>query len=177
MVVNDPEISISSTASGMDVKGSQPLHQLIPMATRSSTRHKLTRFSPQLVEVVLQNLLGIPGAPAGRCLSLAPLHSQRSGSLENVATAARLCQCILVTNIITLVHDRRPRSAAGLSGRDWVHLDRTPIRKKPTAAFRCRSSVFGSAAAPQRTRLGSAQAGSAIGAVASFATTWLTQHA
>jgi hypothetical protein len=31
------------------------------MATRSSTRHKLTWFSPQLVEVVLQNLLGILG--------------------------------------------------------------------------------------------------------------------
>jgi hypothetical protein len=160
------------------VKGSQPLHQLRPMATRSSTRHKLICFSPQLVEVVLQNLLGIPGRLLARCLSLVLLHSQRSGSLENVATATRLCQCILVTNIITLVHDRhRPQSAAGLPGRDWVHLVRTPIRKKPTAAFRCRSSVFGSAAVPQRTRLSSAQIGSAIGAVAFFATTWLTQHA
>jgi hypothetical protein len=44
-----------------EVKGSQPLHQLIPMATRSSTRHRLIWFSPQLVELVLQNPLGILG--------------------------------------------------------------------------------------------------------------------
>jgi hypothetical protein len=45
------------------VKGSQPLHQLIPMAARSSTRHRLIWLSPQLVEVVLQNLLSILGHP------------------------------------------------------------------------------------------------------------------
>jgi hypothetical protein len=60
------------------VKGSQPFHQLIPMATRSSARHKLIWFSPQLVEVVLQNLLGIWPLPV-----LVLLHSRRSGSLDS----------------------------------------------------------------------------------------------
>jgi hypothetical protein len=32
---------------------------LIPMATRSSTRHKLIWFSPQLVGAVVRNLLSI----------------------------------------------------------------------------------------------------------------------
>jgi hypothetical protein len=63
------------------VKGSQPLHQLIPMATRSSTRHRLIWLSPQLVEVVLQNLLSILGHPLADAV-LVLLHSQRSGSLK-----------------------------------------------------------------------------------------------
>jgi hypothetical protein len=61
-VVNDPRgfNQLHGVWNG-DVKGSQPLLQLIPMATRSSRRHKLIWFSPRLVEVVLQNLLGILG--------------------------------------------------------------------------------------------------------------------
>jgi hypothetical protein len=43
------------------VKGNQPFHQLIPMATRSSTRHKLIWFFSQLVVAVVWNLLRILG--------------------------------------------------------------------------------------------------------------------
>jgi hypothetical protein len=61
-VVNDPrDFSQLHGVWNGDLKGFQPFHQSIPMATRSSTRHKLIWFSPQLVEVVLQNLLGILG--------------------------------------------------------------------------------------------------------------------
>lgn len=70
------------------------------------------------------------------------------------------------------------QSAAGLSGRRWARSVRTPDQEE----------IDGSLSMPllgfldrQRCRrgpdVGSAQAGSAIGAVASFATTWLTQHA
>src|SRR5258708_10506543 len=70
------------------------------------------------------------------------------------------------------------RSAAGLSGRRWARSVRSPRsgtnRRQPLDAAprfldrqRCRRGPD----------VGSAQAGSAIGAVASFATTWLTQHA
>jgi hypothetical protein len=59
-VVNDPRDfnQLHGVWNGY-VKGSQPFHQLIPMATRSSTRHKLIWFSPQLVGAVVRNLLSI----------------------------------------------------------------------------------------------------------------------
>ena len=61
-VVNDPRDfnQLHGVWNG-DVKGSQPLRQLIPMATSRSARHKLIWFAPQLVEVIPQNLLGILG--------------------------------------------------------------------------------------------------------------------
>ena len=43
---------------------------------------------------------------------------------------------------------RTDRQQLPLLGSSLVHLARIPLRKNSTAAFRCRSSVFGSVAVP-----------------------------